>query len=170
MEGCKGHGSTERKELLMEILKSRREITYKYQKYLSTPREYYPGESMYMRETHVVMEIGERGINNVGELSERLGITKGAVSQYLKKLEDKGFVNRIQDGTDKRQFSVELTSKGRELYKIHNNYDKEQYAKVCPLFSEFTAQELDLVFRFDQKFKQFTEEMVKEEKRNKWKN
>lgn len=164
MGACENKGNVQRKELLMEILKFRREITYKYQKYLGTPREYYPGETMYMREVHVVMEIGEGGLDNVGELSERLGITKGAVSQYLKKLEEKGFVCRIQDGNDKRQFSVELTQKGRELYKIHNEFDKEQYGKVCPLFSEFTAEELSLILRFDKKFKQFTEEILKAEK------
>lgn len=147
------------KALLMEMLKSRRESTYKYQRYLSTPREYYPGENLYMREVHVVMEIGEQGLDNVGELSERLGITRGAVSQYLKKLEEKGFVRRIQDRKDKRQFSVELTQKGKELFKIHNDYDKEQYAKVCPLFAEFTVEELEVACRFEQKFKAFTDEL-----------
>lgn len=156
-------GNTERKQQLLEILKFRRETTYKYHKYLSTPREYYPGESMYMREVHVIMEIGEHGIDNVGELSERLTITRGAVSQYLKKLEEKGFVSRIQDGKDKRQFSVKLTKKGRELYQNHMAYDRQQYAKACPLFSQFTEAELDLVFRFDEKFKELSNKMLLEE-------
>ena len=155
----------ERKAVLMKLLDLKREITYTYQKYLSMPREYYPGENMYMREVHVVLEIGDHGIDNVGELSLRLGITKGAVSQYLKKLEDKGFVVRIQDGLDKRQYSVKLTEKGKELCRIHKAFDKEQYAKICPQFSDFTVEELENVFRFDQKFKEFTEWMLLEDKK-----
>lgn len=153
-----------RKDLMMKLLKLRRAFTYTYQKYLSIPREYYPGESMYMREVHVVMEIGEHGIDNVSELAQRLCITKGAVSQYLKKLEDKGFVIRIQDGNDKRQFSVKLTDKGRKLYRIHTAFDKEQYALICPMFTDFTVEELESVLRFDQKFKEFTDRIISDEK------
>lgn len=148
---------------LMKILESRREISYQYHKYLSTPREYYPGEKMYMREVHVVMAIGENGIENVGILSERLNITKGAVSQYLKKLEEKGFVERIQNGEDKRHYSVKLTKKGVELLSRHHVFDKEKYSRVYPLFHEFSEEELELVYRFDQKFKEFTDNMLLEE-------
>lgn len=153
-----------RKSLLMRVLNLRRDFTYTYQKFLNMPREYYPGERMYMGEVHVVIAIGEHGIDNVGELAQRLDITKGAVSQFLKKLEDKGFVLRIQDGNDKRQFSVKLTEKGKDLCRIHTAFDKERYAKVYPLFSEFTVDELEYILRFDQKFKEFTERIIVEGK------
>ena len=78
-----------RTDLLQRILEFKRNLTFTYYKFLSTPHEYYPGEKMHMREVHVITEIGEGGLDNISELSERLNITKGAVSQYLKKLEKK---------------------------------------------------------------------------------
>ena len=119
---------------------------------------------MHMREVHVITEIGENGLDNISELSERLNITKGAVSQYLKKLEKKGFIERVQESEDKRQYSVRLTEKGKELNKIHTKYDKEQYRKAYPFFSEFTEEELELICRFEAKFAEFGEEMLKYEK------
>lgn len=153
-----------RTELLQKILEFKRNLTFTYYKFLSTPHEYYPGEKMYMREVHVITEIGENGVDNVSELSERLKITKGAVSQYLKKLEKKGFVERVQEQTDKRQFSVKLTEKGRELNRIHTKYDNEQYEKAYPFFEEFTEEELEIICRFEAQFAKFGEEMLKYEK------
>ena len=105
-----------RKRIMQDILGMQRQISEVYHKYLSIPREYYPGEKLYMREVHVVMEIGMEGLDNISLLSERLHITNGAVSQYLAKLEQKEFINRIQDPGDKRQFSVQLTEKGERPF------------------------------------------------------
>ncbi|MGL5436798.1 MAG: transcriptional regulator [Lachnospiraceae bacterium] len=147
----------DRKELLFEILSLRRQATGDYHKYLATAREYYPGEMMYMREVHIVLEIGEEGLDNVSVLSECLKITNGAVSQYLAKLEKKGFIVRIQDLKDKRQFSVRLTDKGKELYHQHVEYDRVNYDRASTLFTDFTNEELERICRFEERFKEFTE-------------
>jgi len=149
----------DRKELLFEILAIRRQTTEIYHKYLSLPREYYPGEMLYMREVHIVMEIRPDGLDNISTLSERLKITNGAVSQYLAKLEKKGFIIRIQDACDKRQYSVKLTEKGKELYYRHLEYDNVSYAKAFQLFADFSMEELDVIYRFDKQFKEFTDHM-----------
>ena len=112
---------------LMNILTIRRKTSSLYQKFLSTPREYFPGEKLLMREVHVLIKIGFDGIDNVSELANKMGVTNGAVSQYLSKLEKKGFINRIQDSNDKRQFSVVLTEKGKQLYNLHTAEDKQNY-------------------------------------------
>lgn len=145
----------DRKEHLFKILSLRRELTDIYHKYLATPREYYPCEQLHMRQVHMVVEIGLAGLDNIGELSERLKITPGAVSQYLAKLEKRGFIIRVQDIQDKRQFSVRLTPKGEELYHRHVKFDQGAYSKACSLFREFTEEELDAVYRFDKRFKEF---------------
>ncbi|MDO5418379.1 MAG: MarR family transcriptional regulator [Lachnospiraceae bacterium] len=148
-----------RKEMLCDILSIRRRTTTIYQKYLSTPREYYPGEKLLMREVHIITTIGLDGLDNVSELAGKLGITNGAVSQYLAKLEKKGFLRRIQDEQDKRQYSVVLTDKGKELYRLHTEYDRKGYAEAAEMFDSFTEEELEIVRRFDRQFEAFTEEM-----------
>lgn len=139
-------------ELIEALMKQRRQMTMTYYKWLSTPREYFPGDLLYMREAHMIVEIGLGGIDNVGELGERLGVTQGAVSQQLGKLEKKGYLIRVQDTGDKRQYSVKLTKKGEKLYERHQEYDKKQYAQVSQFFQDFSPEELELIKRFDQMF------------------
>jgi DNA-binding MarR family transcriptional regulator len=47
-----------------------------------------------------------------GELAERAGITKQGMGQLLKDLEKKGYVERVEDPTDRRARIVRLTKKG----------------------------------------------------------
>lgn len=49
------------------------------------------------------------------ELTERLGVQPGSVSEILSKLENAGLIVRTQNETDRRTTDVSLTDTGREL-------------------------------------------------------
>jgi len=51
----------------------------------------------------------------VSVLAKRLGISKQAVSRTAQELEEKGFVNRIEDETDGRATMLCFTERGRKL-------------------------------------------------------
>lgn len=155
----------ERKEKMKSLLDQRRQLTMDYYKWLATPREYFPGDSLYMREVHILMEIGLEGIDNVSELGDKLKITQGAVSQQLAKLEKKGYLVRIQDQNDKRQYSVQLTEKGRMLYASHQEYDRQNYKKIFHIFDGFSDEELEIVHRFDCQFQEMVGMMREESER-----
>lgn len=146
----------EKDKRLMQLVELHRNVNYLYHKYLTTPREYYPGESLPMREVHTIMEIGLDGIDNISDLQARMDVTLGAVSQHLSKLEKKGFIKRLQLSNDRRQYSVILTERGKQLYHLHKEFDAKNYAKVCQLFADFTAEELEAAFRFESRFYEFT--------------
>jgi DNA-binding MarR family transcriptional regulator len=95
-------------------------------------------------------------------LAEQLGVTMGAVSQQLARLEEKGFIKRVQMPQDKRQYSVKLTDKGRKLYDLHKQYDQENYARVLPMFKEFSEQDLEVIMKFEEKFREFIDLANKE--------
>lgn len=141
-------------ELIKDLINQRRKMTMVYYKWLSTPREYFPGDLLYMREAHIIIEIGPHGVENVSELGERLGVTQGAISQQLGKLEKKGYLIRIQAQNDRRQFSVELTEKGKRLYELHQELDRKQYDIVKSFFRDFTGEELEVIKRFDKRFEE----------------
>lgn len=153
---------TSRSETLQQLVALKRSNTEEYHKYLSKPREYYPGEKMYMREAHVIMAIGPDGLDSLGVLAEQLGVTMGAVSQQLARLEEKGFIKRVQMPQDKRQYSVKLTDKGRKLYDLHKQYDQANYARVLPMFKEFSEQDLEVIMKFEEKFREFIDLANKE--------
>ena len=51
----------------------------------------------------------------VGEICKRLMLDSGTLSPILKKLRDKGYIEKQQSASDERSFIIMLTDKGREL-------------------------------------------------------
>jgi DNA-binding MarR family transcriptional regulator len=59
---------------------------------------------------------------SVTDIAEILGITKGAVSQTLKKLEKKGLVIKAADPLNQSRLLVDLTAKGKVAYYAHEHW------------------------------------------------
>lgn len=56
----------------------------------------------------------EREPMTAGALAEELGLTTGAVTTLLDRLEKAGYVRRVRDAGDRRRVLVELTPRARE--------------------------------------------------------
>ncbi len=72
----------------------------------------------------------------ITEISEKINISKPAVSQAINALEDKLFVNRVYTKSDRRVVYVEITEKGNEA--IENAFKKrnESFNKLLELLGE----------------------------------
>lgn len=66
------------------------------------------------------------GTINQRRLSEILNIRPTSLSETIKRLEEKGMINRIPDETDKRTYIISLTEKGNdEMEQIRKSYASE---------------------------------------------
>jgi DNA-binding MarR family transcriptional regulator len=63
---------------------------------------------------HLLFEISHQNNLNQEKIASRCNINKGAVARSIKKLEDRGFVNRTIDENNRRQNKVSLTEKGEK--------------------------------------------------------
>lgn len=59
---------------------------------------------------------------SIGNLGKTIGVTGGNISNICKKLEKKGFVNRIRSEEDERVVNVRLTETGIEASKELGEY------------------------------------------------
>jgi DNA-binding MarR family transcriptional regulator len=73
-------------------------------------------------EIHVIKAIAEHPCIHVGGLADVLGVTKGAVSEILKKLERKALVIKEVDDLNLSRYSLSLTEKGKKAHKNHMHY------------------------------------------------
>jgi DNA-binding MarR family transcriptional regulator len=73
-------------------------------------------------EIHVIKAIAEHPCIHVGGLADVLGVTKGAVSEILKKLERKALVIKEVDELNLSRYSLSLTEKGKKAHKNHMHY------------------------------------------------
>ncbi len=88
---------------------------------------------LYHSERHLMDRIGELPGVNVTEFARSVGVTKGAVSQLVKKLEGKGLVKRYKGSTNDKEVFLELTKAGKDLYLQHKKKNDET---LRPLIKE----------------------------------
>jgi DNA-binding MarR family transcriptional regulator len=85
------------------------------------------------------------GRQTAGELAARMGMSTGAVTAMLDRLEKSGYVSRLRDPGDRRRVLVEPTDvageRGREIYGPFGE-------QVEPMFARFTDSHLALVRDF----------------------
>ena len=65
----------------------------------------------------VMMYFWEKERSNVKEISQALLLDSGTLTPLLKKLEAKGYINRVRSTKDERNLEVTITKKGLELRK-----------------------------------------------------
>lgn len=85
------------------------------------------------------------GRQTAGELAAGMGMSTGAVTAMLDRLEKSGYVRRLRDPDDRRRVLVEPTEltaeRGREIYAPFEE-------QTGPMFARFTDAELALVRDF----------------------
>jgi len=82
-------------------------------------------ESYVNTEMRIVSVIKEHEGIHVSGIADILGITKGAVSQELLKLEKRGLVIKERDETNQSRLLLKLTDKGEKLYDVHRAFHHE---------------------------------------------
>jgi DNA-binding MarR family transcriptional regulator len=102
------------------------------------------GETLFPAEIHVVSEIKENEGIHATALADRLGVTVGAVSQILLKLERKGLVIREKDILNQSRFLLRLTPAGEVVHINHLKFHKE----FDVLFNKLLANESKEKVRF----------------------
>ncbi len=85
------------------------------------------------------------GRQTAGELAARMGMSTGAVTAMLDRLEKTGYVRRLRDPADRRRVLVEPTElageRGQEIYGPFGE-------QVEPMFARFTDAQLAVVRDF----------------------
>lgn len=80
---------------------------------------------IYNSEIHVISAIARNLGIHIAGLAEILKITKGSVSEIVKKLEKKGLVEKRIDSSNASRLSLYLTEKGEKAHKNHMKFHKE---------------------------------------------
>ena len=87
-------------------------------------------------EMQLIRTVGYHDGISVGGAATELGITKGAVSQTLGRLEKKGLISKEQDPGNASRLRLHLTDRGLEIHRAHERYHEELKALEEELLSE----------------------------------
>jgi DNA-binding MarR family transcriptional regulator len=90
-----------------------------------------------------------------GRLAEATGLTSGAITTALDRLERAGYARRVHDPTDRRRVLVEIAPQARErtyaFYEPHIALSEQ-------LFQRYTQQQLELLHEFVRAGREFNEQ------------
>lgn len=96
-----------------------------------------------------LMEVIEKNPNdNASGLAELLGITKGALSQQVKKLEGKGLVERTYIDGNNKEVMFRLTDAGRKVHQAHEEIHSDLYGRMDELLGQYEEQEIEKLHQF----------------------
>jgi DNA-binding MarR family transcriptional regulator len=88
--------------------------------------------------------LGQEGALTAGQLAQRTGLSSGAMTTAIDRLEAAGFARRRRDAGDRRRVVVELTDKVNSL----NQYYDEHVALGERLYGQYTAEQIRLLLGF----------------------
>ena|SRR5579862_214088 len=84
------------------------------------------------------MADSDEGIS-VSELSEKMAVTPGAITQFIDKLVDKGMVERFEDPKDRRIVRIKLTGAAKAKFQKIRSFYLE---KTSDMFNNLSDSEL----------------------------
>ena len=140
----------DRKKTSKEIEELFIKLANKYQSLEKIPVDYGVGKDLYHSERHLIEQIGDYPDKNITEFAQFFGVTKGAISQTVKKLENKGIVTRYKGEKNEKEVFLKLTKTGKSVYKKHKEASQES---IMPLYEELKKYSDDKVYFLVEMFK-----------------
>ena len=121
------------------------------QKYVANQRiarDYGAGNTLFPAEVHMVMLINTRPGEGVTRLATASGVTKGAVSQMVGRLEEKGLITReLVPGNDLRVNFV-LTENGRAAVRAHERMHAREDRELLTFLDTCSKRERSTIVTF----------------------
>ena len=121
----------------------------------NSPRKFGTDTSLSHAEIHLIEIIGDNEGLSVTDISRLLGITKGAVSQNLKRLETKGFSTKDKAPDNLSRAIVKLTAKGMTAFWSHKDWHEKMDGGFSRYMDNLQDKEIDVILDFMSKTEDF---------------
>ena len=109
-----------------------------YQAAQKQPRTY-DDAVLYAAEVHALELIGAQPDVTASELAKRLAISKGAVSQTVKKLAEKGLIERTPSA-DGRVAQLRLSQRGQRVFAAHHRMHEPMLEGIQQLSDQLSPE------------------------------
>lgn len=111
-------------------------------------RSYGTEVMLHPSEVHAAMLIGNNPEQHVSELARIAGITRGAVSQVVAKLEKKGLVKKVTNPDSNLRTIPQLTDMGWKAYRNHEQLHEEQDADLFNYIRHLREDQVEVLTNF----------------------
>jgi len=105
------------------------------------------GVPIYASEFHIIDIVGKHPEKNLTAIALHFGVTKGAISQMVRKLEKKGLVRKVGTPGNKKNIMLELTDFGREAFAWHKSLHECMETGIRKELEQMSDSEIDRFLR-----------------------
>lgn len=100
------------------------------------------GDVLSASEIHLIDIAGRFPKEKLSEIASLLGITKGAVTQMVQKLEEKGYICRVRSSENRKIVYLDLTPKGRKAFRWHTDLHTRLYTEFFREISDMSEEQI----------------------------
>ncbi|MBD3317167.1 MAG: MarR family transcriptional regulator [Chitinivibrionales bacterium] len=155
-----GEYSGERERLVFEVSEQFLRLVNKFAAVHGQPRDFGIGEKLYPSEIHMLDVMGENPDYGVTELAGIIGVTKGAVSQTVSRLESKKLLAKYRDPRDDRTVLFKLTEKGRIACRGHREFHHWLNHSILKRIKGITNRRIMEYLETNRIIEEFVDEMI----------
>jgi DNA-binding MarR family transcriptional regulator len=134
--------SKKRDEIFGELMEQIDEAYDLMSDYDAIPHNYGGDEYLYQSESQIIHVVGEHPGITARELSDLIRKTPSFCSQNIKKLRAKGYIEQTKNKYNAREYLLQLTEKGREMYAEHRDFEQRCLRRTLGNLSGFSDDEL----------------------------
>ena len=131
-------------KMLEKLHQSLHSLVNKHKTLDRIPRDFGIDERLIGNEIHTISAVGEGSMCNISELARKMGVTKAAISQTIRKLQKKGYLRKLRDENNRREVLVALTENGKHAHQGH----KSLWKRNCLRFLSDVTDEQVASFNF----------------------
>lgn len=107
------------------------------------PKNFGTSQLLYHSEIHFIDAIGNSKEINASQLSSKLDITNGAVTQVSQKLLQKKLLEKYKKETNKKEVYFKLTVEGKIAYENHKLFHQELNDKIVAYLKELSQEQIN---------------------------
>lgn len=105
------------------------------------------GVFLYPSEFHVIEVVGKHPEKNLTAIASHLGVTKGAISQMVRKLEKKELVRKVSIPGNKKNIMLELTDSGQKAFEWHKSLHEFMETGIRKELEQMSDSEIERFLR-----------------------
>lgn len=110
------------------------------------PKDYGTGDLLYFTEIHTITIVGRNKEINMTQLAEIMGVTKGAISQTIRKLVNKNLILR-SNINNRKEINLKLSEKGMKVLKSQESFQNEIFTFAGTLYEQARPEDRAMVKR-----------------------
>lgn len=124
------------------------------------PQKFGTDDLLSFSEIHLIEVIGKIEGLSVTDIGKRMGVTKGAISQQLKKLETRGYSMKTIDPENQSRTIVHLTDLGRVAFAAHEKWHREMDGGFRHYIEHLGEEELEIITIFLESVERFLRKRI----------